>query len=338
MTFDINPIDIITIGHSTLDYFLQINEASLLCSKDKEKCLLCLEYADKIPIKSWVEAVGGNAANAAVGLARLGIETGIVTNIGDDKEGKTVLEVLNKEGLATGWVNVEEGGTTDESVILNYRGERTILAYHVSCEYSLPKDLPAVNWVYLTSLNERFEVLHKELLEWLKTHPNTKLAYNPGMHELKAGVNKNQEILQRCEVLILNKEEGEELLGTPSPNSPNPPNRREEIKTLLKELTNIVTKIVVVTDGANGTYSFDDKNFLFCDIFPAERIEMTGAGDSFSAGFLAALMRGESIGEAMRWGNANSASVIQKIGSQEGLLNREEIDIMLGENVEVIKI
>ncbi|MBM4402687.1 MAG: carbohydrate kinase family protein, partial [Candidatus Cloacimonetes bacterium] len=59
------------------------------------------------------------------------------------------------------------------------------------------------------------------------------------------------------------------------------------------------------------------------------RLEMTGAGDAFSAGFLASLTLGENVSEAMRWGNANSASVIQKIGSQEGLLNREQLGKML---------
>lgn len=341
--------DIVTIGHSTLDYFLQIDEASLLCSAEPEKQLLCLEYADKIPVSSWVEAVGGNAANSAVGLARLGLKVGIVTSIGDDKEGETVVRALGHEGVRTDWVTVEKGGTTDESVILNYKGERTILAYHVPREYHLPSNLPSAQWIYLTSLNEKFTLLHNELLEWLKEHPETKLAYNPGMHELGRELEierireLEKKLLGKCQVLILNKEEGQEFFKS---FSANPlisnklirSNDRDKTKKLLKSLFDLGPKIVVITDGANGTYSFDGKDFLFCDIFPAERIEMTGAGDSFSAGFLAALISDKSIGEAMRWGNANSASVIQKIGSQAGLLSQTELDIILGENVGVMKI
>lgn len=341
-------MNILTIGHSTLDYFLELDEASLLCSAEPEKQLLCLEYADKIPVKSWVEAVGGNAANAAVGLRRLGVETGIITSIGDDKEGEAVVRALGREGVRTDWVEIEKGGTTDESVILNYKGERTILAYHVPREYHLPPPevdggLSAVGWIYLTSLNEKFEVLHQELLNWLKSHPETKLAYNPGMHELKAGVDKNREILQNCEVLILNKEEAEEILLQNRCDRkdfvvPDKDSKDAKVQDLFRNLHESGPKVVIITDGANGTYSFDGKNFLFCDIFPAERIEMTGAGDSFSAAFLAALISGKSIGEAMRWGNANSASVIQKIGSQAGLLSQTGLDIILEENVEVIKI
>lgn len=291
---------------------------------------MCLEYADKIPVNSWVEAVGGNAANSAVGLARLGIETGIVTSVGDDKEGKAVVRTLGREGVRTDWAKIEKGGITDESVILNYKGERTILAYHVPREYHLPQDLPSTNWVYLTSLNEKFEVLHRELLKWLKVHPETKLACNPGTHELKAGLGRNREILQKCEVLILNKEEAEEILQQ------NHCDRKkivahgnDELRGLLETLHRVGPKIVIITDGANGTYCYDGENFLFCDIFPAQRLEMTGAGDAFSAGFLASLTLGENVSEAMRWGNANSASVIQKIGSQEGLLNREQLGKML---------
>ena len=327
-------MDIITIGHSTLDYFLRLDEAVLTCDIDRNKRLLCLEYADKIPVTSWVEAVGGNAANSAIGLARLGLKAAVITSIGDDKEGQMIVRALGSNGVNTDWVEIEKGGTTDESVILNYQGERTILAYHLPREYHLPRNPPladGTNWVYLTSLNEKFGVLHQELLKWLEIHPEIKLAYNPGMHELKAGIDKNQEILQNCEVLILNKEEAFEFLNNLTIQQFN----NDKIKDILRGLRKIGSKIVIVTDGKNGTYSFDGKEFLFCDIFPAERVEMTGAGDSFSAGFLAGLISGKNIAEAMRWGNANSASVIQKIGSQAGLLIRKELDIILEENKNV---
>ena len=60
--------DLISIGDSTLDIFLELNEAQVLCDLDKENCIICFHYADKIPVNriTYVYAVG-NAANNAIG-------------------------------------------------------------------------------------------------------------------------------------------------------------------------------------------------------------------------------------------------------------------------------
>jgi ribokinase len=58
-------------------------------------------------------------------------------------------------------------------------------------------------------------------------------------------------------------------------------------------------------------------------------VERTGCGDAYASGFLSAVMNNQVIPEAMRWGTANAASVIGRVGSQAGLLTRTEIDKML---------
>jgi sugar/nucleoside kinase (ribokinase family) len=61
-------------------------------------------------------------------------------------------------------------------------------------------------------------------------------------------------------------------------------------------------------------------------IVKTEVVEKTGAGDAFSAGFLAAIIHGLEIPEAMKWGSINSANVIGKIGAEEGLLTKFELE------------
>ena len=58
---------------------------------------------------------------------------------------------------------------------------------------------------------------------------------------------------------------------------------------------------------------------------PAPPVDRTGAGDSFSSTFTAALGLGMSIPEALSWGPINSMSVVQYVGAQEGLLTREKL-------------
>jgi sugar/nucleoside kinase (ribokinase family) len=55
-------------------------------------------------------------------------------------------------------------------------------------------------------------------------------------------------------------------------------------------------------------------------------VEKTGAGDAYTAGFLAAVLNSQPIKEAMRWGAFDAASVIQKIGAEEGLLTKTELE------------
>ena len=59
---------------------------------------------------------------------------------------------------------------------------------------------------------------------------------------------------------------------------------------------------------------------------PAPPVDRTGAGDSFSSTFTAAIALGLSPSEALAWGPINSMSVVQHIGAQKGLLTREKIE------------
>ncbi len=102
-----------------------------------------------------------------------------------------------------------------------------------------------------------------------------------------------------------------------------------DFKALLRQLQQVGPRQGVVTDGPNGAYAFDGKRFWSMPIFEVPVIERTGAGDSFSTGVIAALAAGESMKEALRWGTFNSASVIQDVGPQKGLLKKSEMQKFL---------
>lgn len=91
-------------------------------------------------------------------------------------------------------------------------------------------------------------------------------------------------------------------------------------------------EMVVITDGPNGAYGFDGTTYQHIGIFPVPVVERTGAGDAFSTGCLAALIQKKSLRDAMRWGTFNSASVIQKVGPQAGLLKKNEMMKLLRDN------
>jgi sugar/nucleoside kinase (ribokinase family) len=59
---------------------------------------------------------------------------------------------------------------------------------------------------------------------------------------------------------------------------------------------------------------------------PAPPVDRTGAGDSFSSTFTAAIIKGKDPAEALSWGPINSMSVVQYVGAQEGLLTMDKLE------------
>jgi sugar/nucleoside kinase (ribokinase family) len=309
--------DVISIGDTTLDVFLELEKEIKVIKEKNGKEYLGLLNAEKIPVKKLTNILAvGNSANVAVGSSRLGLKTALYTVLGNDEIGKEMANVLQKEGVAKDYIVFDKKQKSNFSAVLNYRAERTILVYHEKRTYKLPK-FASTKWIYYSSLAEGHEVLHLEIPAYVKKY-KVLLGFNPGSHQLNEGLKKLRPILKVTTVLFVNREEAQALVG-----------KERDIKKLVKKLHKEGVKIVAITDGPKGSYASDGKNVYYVKIFPAPLVERTGAGDSFSTGFISALIYGKEIQEAMCWGTVNSASVIGKIGAREGLLKKRELENIL---------
>lgn len=311
--------DMVTIGDSVLDSFLRIEEASLSCQINRDACLLCLAFGEKIPLKSVIRIPGaGNASNVAIGTSRLGWKTAIVSILGQDALGHEIAHRWKEEKVETRYVSYDTERPTNAHTVLHFQDERTILVYHQPRTYALPP-LKPTKWVYYTSLGKGHEHLEKELIHWLTKNPKTKLAFNPGTFQLQRGLKKLSAILEQCEVLFVNKEEAQRLLKT----------QEMDVKLLLNGLRRYGPKQIVITDGPKGSWVFDGTDVWFCAAFPGKAVERTGAGDSFAMGFIHGLEETGSISEAMRHGSAVSSQVILHVGPHKGLPTRTELQRLL---------
>lgn len=317
--------DLISIGDSTIDTFIKINDAQIQCDLDQRNCKLCVNYGEKVPVERLVHMVAGNAANNAIGARRLGLKNAIYTNVGSDASGKQIIEKLKEEKVDTRYALVHKDLESNFSAVLTFKGERTIFVYHQNWDYKLP-ELDRAKWVYYTSLSESFtkSSITQEMINYIQ-RTGTKLFYNPGTYQIKTGVKKYPQLLALSEVFIVNKQEAQKVLGYDLEKEIN-------IKKLLKELHNLGPKIVIITDAGNGSFATDGENYYQLGVFPAKLVEMTGAGDAYATGVLSALFYGNDLKESMRWGAINSAAVIEKIGPQAGLLDFDEIKLKLQAN------
>ncbi len=312
--------DIISIGDATEDVFLQLSEAKVHCNLGPGPCKLCMDWATKIPIKRVDKLIGGNSSNLALGMAKLGFKPAFYLEVGQDDQGDKIFNAMKDGGVSTKYIIRKKGVMTNYSVVLNLGPERTILIYHVKRKYKLPK-FDNAEWAYYSSMGEGFQVIHKDLLAYLKKS-KAQLGFNPGTHQMRSGVKVIGEFYKRSKVLLLNKEEVQLVTGKKTNN----------IRELLKAEKKLGPEIAVLTDGPAGSYVYDGKNFWFQDIFDVPVIERTGCGDAYSTGFMAALMYGLDIEEAMRWGTMSAAYVIQKIGPQQGQTNLATMKRMLKKN------
>lgn len=320
MLFRRRPMyDVITIGDSVLDTFLHIQEASVACELKRDECLLCMKFGEKLPLESVTRIpAAGNASNVAIGAARLGWKSGIVSILGQDATGQEIVAHWKKERVDTRYVQYDPKRPTNSHTVLHFQDERTILVYHQPRTYTLP-ELKSTAWIYYTSLGKGHEPLEKQLLPWLDTHPETKLGFNPGTFQLQRGLKKLIPVLEHCTALFVNKQEAQRLLSTDE----------DKETLLLSGLRRYGPKIVVITDGPKGAWCFDGTTRLFCKAFPGKAVERTGAGDSFAMGFMHGLQETGSLAEALRHGSAVSSQVILKVGPHEGLPTRTALQALL---------
>jgi len=322
--------DFIAIGDIVTDAFIKLKTAETTGEPDTKEYKLCMQFGDKIPYES-VEVIRavGNSANAAVSASRLGINSALITNIGDDLNGQECLESLIKDGVETKFIQVHKGQETNYHYVLWFKDDRTILVKHQEYDRIFP-DIGEPKWLYLSSLGENTLEYHHQISEYLFKHPKVSLAFQPGTFQMKFGVENLKNIYTRTNIFFCNVEEAGRILEIETLGIPE----------LLKRLHSLGPKTVVITDGPKGAYVYDGENTWFVPPYPDIKppFERTGAGDAFASTIVGALILGKTLPEALSWGAVNSMSVVQQVGAQKGLLPRKEIEKYLLEALSDFKV
>lgn len=320
-----DQFDVLSVGDIVTDDFIQLLDKEEKVEHEKDGSeWLAIPFGTKIPFanREVVEAVG-NASNAAVAFARLGLKSGFVTNVGGDQYGRDMITTLAKSGVDHRFVHINPGKKSNYHFVLRYKAERTILIKHEEYDYHWPHLRPneVPRWIYFSSISEHAIPYHDQVAEWLDEHPEVKLAFQPGTFQMEAGAERLKRIYQRSEVLILNREEAVTVGG----------GNHADVHNLINKLHALGPKIVVVTDGPNGAYASDGQNCFSMPLYPdpAPPVDRTGAGDAFASTFVAALAKGLSLEDALSWGPINSMSVVQKVGAQAGLVSEQQLHTYL---------
>jgi sugar/nucleoside kinase (ribokinase family) len=319
-------LDVLCVGDSVVDIFLKVPEKSPHFDLDKEKNQLLITLGEKIIIEKYIMEVGGNAANTAVGISRLGLNTGLCAEIGKDEFSQKILDRLKEENVNTDFLLQKATQKTSFSVILSYNGERTIFTEHVERDHDFNFNDLKTKFIYLTSLGKNWERAYEKILEYVEKNTDVKLAFNPGTLQIEKKDKLVMNIIEKTDYLFLNKEEAEVLLYGEKLDI-KLADEKSFIKKLLFGLKSLGAKNIIITDSNNGSYIQDSSNKTFClGILEEKIVEKTGAGDAYTSGFLAGIITGKSVEHAMIWGTINASSVILQIGAEEGLLTKQALE------------
>lgn len=320
MSDQTHTLDFLALGDIVTDNFIKITNEAVLERFSREHGNLCMNLGDKVPYESSTELRAvGNSPNAAVSATRLGLNSALVTDVGDDTNGHECIAKLKQEGIDDSFITVHEDEETNYHYVLWYEEERTILVKHQQYDYQMP-DIGSPRWLYLSSLAENSYPYHMELADYLDEHTEINLALQPGTFQMELGYEKLKRLYERSQLFFCNRQEAKRILGYDR-------TEEKEMTALLEEMHELGPDIPVLTDGPDGAYAFDGKKKWWQPMYPDPKppVDRTGAGDSFSSTFTAAIAEGNDIPTALKWGPVNSMSVVQYVGAQQGLLSRDQL-------------
>lgn len=325
---------IICIGSSTKDIIFPISDGTIMETPDdmESQVKIAFELGAKYQLaQKRHESIGGCAANVACGLARLGMEPYNCTCIGDDHSGEWLRKELEANGVKTALMQVEENCQSDLSLILAHvpSEDRIIFSDRASNEklQILPEEIKKIGaeWIFVSSLNgnqqEGWDIKLDKILE-LAREANIQLIFNPGQKNIKSNIGKVIEAIRQAKILLVNKDEAIEIVG--KVEDVNKESLNDE-KFLAEKLRDLGPRMVALTDGARGAWAYDGQDFLHVEARIEKIADTLGAGDAFASGLVAAHLKGKNLQECLRWGIANSSSVVQSYGAIAGLLKESEI-------------
>lgn len=315
-------LDVICVGSATVDKFLNVEES-----------LAHLHLGDKILVKGQEIHSGGGATNAAATFSLFGLKTGIITKLGNDHYADFIQKEL-KENNIKNLVKSKSKKHTDSSTLIASRKDRDrIILVHKEASLDLiSKDinfssLKKAKWVYLATLVGKSETVAKKIAKYVNEN-NINLLFNPSLYLAKQGTKKLKIFLDASKIIILNKEEAQELLK----------DNKSNIKKLLKKLNRLSPEISIITNGNKKLNAFDGNKF-YSVVPPDVPVRHTaGSGDAFNSGFLAGMIKGYDIEKALQIGVANASSVVQHLGTKNKLLSEKQaLSFIRRHKIKVIK-
>jgi sulfofructose kinase len=270
----------------------------------------------KTQASAFLSVNGGNAANAAVVVARLGARTTFAAPVGDDAIADRLLALMGREGIdCSACTRVAGVPTPISAICIDARGERAIVNFRDDrLAIATPADPAAlVAGVDAVLIDNRFPEFVMPICEAARARniPVVIDADEP---------RRQSNALLRVVSHVIFSAEG--LCATTG---------MEDLPRALVQMRDTTPGFVAVTDGANGAYWLDGATVRHVPAFKIDAVDTLGAGDTFHGAFALNLAEGASEAAAMRFAAAAAAVKCTRFGGITVAPTRAEVDAFLAE-------
>ncbi|MET9499065.1 carbohydrate kinase family protein [Streptomyces sp. NPDC006552] len=263
--------------------------------------------------------LGGSAAIMACGAARLGLTVAFAGRVGDDDAGHYVRSALAARGVDTHALRMDPALPTPMTVVLTQHDDRALLTSPGTLTATSGADVPAgllaaARHVHTASyfLQPRLAADLPDLLRTARSHGATT---SLDTQDDPAGTWSGLEaVLAETDILLPNAAEARGLAG-PGARTP------EEAAQLLAARG----PLTVVKNGADGALCHDGRRLSSAPALPVRPVDTVGAGDSFDAGFVAALLEGRTPDEALHHAVVCGALSTRAHGGTPAQPTREDV-------------
>ena len=262
---------------------------------------------------------GGKGANQAVAAARLGADTGFIACVGDDPFGVNIREAFQVDGINVAGVSVEADTPTgiamiqvadsgENSICISAEANAKLLKTQVEKHRTL---IDGASYL-LTQLETPLEGI--EYAVALAKQSKTNVILNPApARELP------DSILSCIDVITPNETEAEVLTGVTVADD-------ESAQRAASLLHHKGIEIVMITLGSQGVWLSQNGRGNRIPGFKVDATDTTAAGDTFNGAFVTALIRGESIEDAIIFAHAAAAISVTRFGAQTSIPTLDEVN------------
>lgn len=325
-------LDVITIGRSSVDLYGQ-------------------QIGSKLEdIASFAKSVGGCPSNIAIGTARLGLKSGLITRVGDEQMGRFIREQAAREGVATdGIITDPERLTALVLLAVEAEGVSPMIFYRTDCadmaldESDIDADFIRSSRSVLVSgthfSKPNTEAAQRKAIRIAKENGAKvifDIDYRPNLWGLAghaAGFeryvksdrvsDKMKTVLPDCDLIVGTEEEIMIASGA------------DDVLGSLKAIRAISPATIVLKRGAMGCIIYDGpisddlEDGIVGDGFPIEVYNVLGAGDAFMSGLLRGWLSGEDHRTSATWANACGAFAVSRLLCSPEYPTWDELDFFL---------
>lgn len=300
--------DLLSIGTISIDLYFRSESLTLQSGR------FHLALGGKYDADHFYESLGGGGANIAIGVQKHGLKAAVVGKIGNNQFKKIILDNLEENGVFYKYSKFEDNYYNISSILLAPNGERTVIHHQTAHIHSFDhmKDFDNIQKtkaVFIGNIpDSRLRI--KEKLIFFFRKRNIPIFLNLGITDCRRSKHHIADLVRYVDVLIINGHEFAEMVKAPYQDIDF---SEHVIRYYIPQLKD---KLVIVTEGHKGSYGYlHDIVHHQPAIKPDNILDTTGAGDGYTAAFIATYIQSNDLRKSMLAGAKYAVKILAKIGA-----------------------